>query len=130
MINKLNEIFEAYLIATGKNPTDDSIRLGVESDYLCHKAKNYLEIDNTGLLSILTMKAAYKSFIKEHSYTIEDLLNGNWNEEKKKYIHVEYLLDSGEVYEVYNNFINLIIKHCKVLGKDYTREYIESVKKN
>ena len=64
MLDKLNEIFEAYLIATGKNPTDDSIRWGVESDWLCHKAKSYLEIDNTGLLSILTMKAAYKVLLK------------------------------------------------------------------
>ena len=65
MVDKLEQIFEAYLIATGKNPTDGSIRLGIESDWLCSKAKGYLNIDNTGLLSILTMIEAYKSFIKE-----------------------------------------------------------------
>lgn len=129
MINELNEIFEAYLKATGKDPTDNSIRFGVESDALCHKAKSYLDIDNTGLLSILTMREAYKSFIKEHYYTIEELLNGNWYEEKKKFIHVEYLLNSGKAGEVYNKFIDLIIKHASVLGKNYTEEDIESIKK-
>ena len=60
----LNEIFEAYLKATGKNPTDGSIRMGEESDWHCYKAKERLQTDPTGLLSILTMKQAFKAFIR------------------------------------------------------------------
>ena len=129
MINKLNEIFEAYLVATGKDPTNDSIRLGIESDFLCHRAKDYMNVDNTGLLSILTMIEAYKTFIKEHQCTIEDLINGEWNDLKPKFDRLRKLLYEGEVGEVYNKFINLIIKHASVLGKSYTKEDIEKIKK-
>ncbi|MBP3707115.1 MAG: hypothetical protein J6J36_00700 [Clostridia bacterium] len=129
MINKLEKIFEAYLMATGKNPQDCSIRMGVESDWLCSKAKSYLDMDKTGLLSILTMIEAYKTFIKEHQCTIEDLINGEWDDLKPKFDRLRKLLYEGEVGEVYNKFINLIIKHASVLGKNYTKEDIEKIKK-
>lgn len=129
MIKELEKIFEAYLIATGKNPQDNSIRMGVESDWLCHKAKNYLDIDSTGLLSILTMMAAYKSFIKENSCTIEELINGDWENLKPKFDKLQNLLFRGKVADVYNKFINLIIKHAGALGKNFTKEEIEKIKK-
>ena len=39
----LQKILEAWMLATGDEKLDfDKIRIGVESDWLCHKAKQML----------------------------------------------------------------------------------------
>lgn len=128
LTDKLFEIFKQYQIATGKDINDNSIKLGIESDWLRHEARELLDVDPTGLLSVLTMRLAFKTFIKEHSCTIEELLNGEWNVLEEKFVKLKHLLYTGEVGEIYNKFMELIINHSKVLGKNYTIKQIESIK--
>ena len=81
--NKLNEIFDLYLDATGKNPTDGSIRLGYESDSACVNAASYLKEDPTGFLSAMSIRNAYRKVIEERSFTVEELLDGTFEEKEE-----------------------------------------------
>lgn len=124
--NKLNEIFDLYLDATGKNPTDGSIRLGYESDSACVNAASYLKEDPTGFLSAMSIRNAYRKVIEERSFTVEELLDGTWDEVKPKFEKLTKAIYESEVGQLCDNFFNLIVKHCKVIGKDFSKKYIES----
>lgn len=124
--NKLEEIFDLYLDATGKNPTDGSIRLGYESDSACVNAVSYLKQDSTGFLSAMSIRNAYRKVIEERSFTVEQLLDGTWDQVKLKFEKLTKAIYEGEIGQLCDNFFNLIVKHCKVIGKDFTKEYIES----
>lgn len=123
----LNEIFEAYADATNKDPKSTQIRLGVESDWDCHKANSRLALDDTGLLSILTMRKAYKSFISDANCTIKDLISGEWDILKPKFEKLSKLLFDGKVKDIYDKFIQLIIKHSKVLGKTFSEDALNNI---
>ena len=70
----LEDIFEQWVLTTDEDITKDTIKLGLEHSWLIHEAKKCLTMDPTGLMSAIKMREAYKSFIKDHYYTIEDLL--------------------------------------------------------
>lgn len=103
----LQKIFELWLKCTGKNVSDGKIRIGIESDWLCHEASRHLETDPSGLLSGITMRAAYRKFIKEHQITIEDLVSGEWDRIKDNWaailevVHLPELLGSLMMVIVY-----------------------------
>ena len=112
----LQKILEAWMLATGDEKLDfDKVRIGVESDWLCHKAKQMLTKDPTGVLSAFAMRAAYVKYINEHSMSVKELLNGEWDKIKGywnnlyKQLYVDNagpLISSTEdkIIEVINDF--------------------------
>ena len=123
----LDRILEQWYKATNRSVDSNSIRMGVESDWLCMKAKDYMKDDPTGLLTILTLRSAYKSYIKEHSLTLENLLSGEWDTHKENFETLRELMFEGEFKEVYDEMIGQIIKNISILGKEYTAEDISSL---
>lgn len=113
----LEKIYKQWLIATNKAIDDNLIRMGLESDWLVHRANEYLEKDSTGLLTVITLIAAFKIFCKEHSWTIEEVLNNSHLNELKELKKLKDLLFKDEVGNLYYSFINQIIANGKKLGK-------------
>ena len=121
----LTKILEAWVAATGKDASDfDKIRLGVESDWLCHKAKTMLEKDPTGLLSGITMRAAYRKFIKDNYCTIEDLINGEWNIIGPKFQILKHELYEGNLGPIIDNAVANIHKIVCAFGKEVSIDEI------
>lgn len=114
-----------YIINLWKNTTgiDNStrIRLGVDSDSVCHKAIKSLENDPSGLLSILFLRKAFNSLLEETTFTLKDVLN---NIDVSKFIELKNALYSNECSEICDGIINGLIQNISVLGKNYTYEEI------
>ena len=110
-----------YIINLWKEATgiDNSthIRLGVDSDSVCHKAIKSLKDDPSGLLAILFMRKAFNSLIKETKFTLEDVMN---NVDISRFLKLKDALYSGEYSEICDAIINGLIKNIQVLGKNYT----------
>ena len=121
----LQKIFELWLKCTGKNVSDGKIRIGIESDWLCHEASRHLETDPSGLLSGITMRAAYRKFIKEHQITIEDLVSGEWDRIKDNWAALRYELYEDNVGLLVNDTINSIVTTINNFGRKVTYEDIE-----
>ena len=117
----LNRILECWCLATGKDPeTFNRIRLGVESDWLCSKAKQLMDRDPSGLLSGITMRAAYRKFIKENTCTVEDLINGEWDELKPKFEALRAELYDKNVGPIVDQTIEGILNTIRSFGRDIT----------
>lgn len=123
----LNKIFELWLKCTGKDVSDfDKIRIGVESDWLCHEAKKHLETDPSGLLSGITIRAAYRKFIKEHQVTIEDLISGEWDKVKNDWAALKHELYEDNIGLIVNDTINSIVTTINNFGRKVSYEDIEN----
>ena len=122
----LQKILEAWIVATGEEKKDfDRIRIGVESDWLCHKAKNLMETDPSGTLSAFAMRSAYNKFIKEHEFTLFDLINGAWDEIKDAWAHLYNQLYVENAGPIINNTQKKIIDIISKLGENVTEEQLE-----
>ena len=123
----LNRIFELWLKCTGKDVSDfDKIRIGVESDWLCNKAKEMLKKDDTGLLAGITMRAAYRKFIKEHHIDLAELIDGEWDRIRNDWLDLKYELYESNVGEIVNNTINDMVLTINKFGRKVTREEVEA----
>lgn len=122
----LQKILEAWMLATGEEKKDfDKIRIGIESDWLCHKAKNLMQTDPTGTLSAFAMRAAYNKFIKEHSFTLEDIINGAWDEIKTAWADLYNQLYVENAGPIINDTQKKIIDIINKLGEDITKEQLQ-----
>lgn len=116
--NYLNGIYKHWYLATDKDANDDRIRIGVESDWKCNEAKQLLEKDQTGLLSILCMRSAYIKHINEMSISIKDALSQEWQTKITHYSILKNYLFNNLGEEIYNEFIRSIDVVCKALGRE------------
>lgn len=126
----LEKIFEQWVLTTDEDITKDTIKIGLEHSWLVHEAKKCLTMDPTGLMSAIKMREAYKSFIKDHYYTIEDLLKGAWNTKVEDFDKLRRLLFDGEVQDAYDNFIALVVKTTNLLGKNITANDLTDIPKS
>lgn len=126
---KLDDILQQWKIATGNDPSGKTIRIGHDSDWLISKAIDNIEKDDTGVISSLYLRLAFKSLIQEQSYSIKELLDNKWDEDKKAFIQLKNMLFNGEVGIIFDNFIKLIIRHCEILGKKFTTDDILNIDK-
>lgn len=121
----LQKILEAWMIATGEEKLDfDKIRIGIESDWLCHKAKNLMQTDPTGTLSAFAMRSAYNKFIKEHEFTLADLINGAWDEIKGAWEHLYNQLYIENAGPIINSTQRKIIDIIGKLGETVTEQQL------
>ena len=123
----LEKIYKQWLIATNKAIDDNLIRMGLESDWLVHRANEYLEKDSTGLLTVITLISAFKIFCKEHSWTVEEVLNNTHLNELKELKKLKDLLFKDDVGNLYYSFINQIITNGKSLGKYWEVKDLEKM---
>ena len=125
----IEDVFEKWIIATEEDVSGDKIKIGLEHSWLIHQAKDCLKTDPTGLMSAIKMREAYKVFIKDHYYTIDQLMQGAWDDKVQSFIDLNKALFDGEVQELYNGFIELVVKTAKLLGKDTSAEELSRVNK-
>lgn len=128
MIN-LEQLFEQWVLATEEDVTKDTIKIGLEHSWLVHDAKKLLESDPSGLSTILKMRQAFRAFIHDHYITIEGLLNGEWTSKEESFRTLQNMLYSGEVGDTYNNFVSLVSRFSKQLGKEITSSEINKIEK-
>lgn len=121
----LQKILEAWMLATGDEKLDfDKVRVGVESDWLCHKAKQMLTKDPTGVLSAFAMRAAYVKYIKEHSMSVEELVNGEWDKIRGYWNDLYNQLYVDNAGPLINSTEDKIIEVIKSFGETLTREQL------
>lgn len=121
----LQKILEAWMLATGDEKLDfDKVRLGVESDWLCHKAKQMLTKDPTGVLSAFAMRAAYVKYINEHSMSVKELVNGEWDKIKDYWENLHKQLYVDNAGPLINSTEDKIIEVIKSFGETLTREQL------
>lgn len=122
-----DKILEQWYKTTNRSVDSNSIRLGVESDWTCRKAKDFLQLDPTGMLSIIALRSAFKEYLKEHKYTCEQLLNGAWETARENIITLQSLLYDGEFGDIYKTMMQNITGNLNVLENKYTINDIESI---
>ena len=121
----LQKILEAWMLATGDEKLDfDKVRIGVESDWLCHKAKQMLTKDPTGVLSAFAMRAAYVKYINEHSMSVKELVNGEWDKIKDYWNNLYNQLYVDNAGPLINSTEDKIIEVIKSFGETLTREQL------
>lgn len=123
----IDEILEQWYKTTNRSVDSNSIRLGVESDWTCRKAKDFLELDPTGMLTILALRSAFKEYLKENKFTYEQLLDGEWIKVRENIVNLQSLLYHGEFGAVYKEMIKNITSNLNVLENKYTINDIESI---
>lgn len=123
----LQKILEAWMLATGEEKDFDKIRLGVESDWLCHKAKQMMTKDPSGVLSAFAMRAAYVKYIEEHHLTVKDLVNGEWDKIRDYWINLYNQLYVDNAGKIINETELKIIEAIKSFGETLT---VEQLRKN
>ena len=126
----LEDIFEKWIIATEEDVSGDKIKIGLEHSWLVHEAKKCLQTDPSGLMSAIKMREAYKAFIRDHYYTIGELLEGAWDEKFQAFMDLKWALFAGEVQKLYDNFMTLVVKTAKLLGKEATKEEFSNIEKS
>ena len=127
-MTNLDKIFELWFKCTGKDIVNDNkIRIGLDSDWLCHKAKSMLEKDPSGLLSGIAMRSAFRKLITESYYTIEQLLNNAWADENKaNWEQLRYALYEGVIGKIVDDTITDMTKTINNFGRNVTKSDIES----
>lgn len=121
----LQKILEAWMLATGDEKLDfDKIRIGVESDWLCHKAKQMLTKDPTGVLSAFAMRAAYVKYINEHSMSVKELVNGEWDKIRGYWNDLYNQLYVDNAGPLISSTEDKIIEVIKSFGETLTREQL------
>ena len=123
MIN-LNLIAEQWEKATGNDISSNKIKLGSSNGFSILKAKDYMKEDPSGTLTALTLRLAFKQWSEESYLTVKDLLSGEWDKDKVEILKLKGMLFEGEINDLFNTFIDSIIKFCKSIGKEYNYENI------
>lgn len=127
--NEIKSLIRLWKKATGEDIKKGVYRFGVNYDISLNEALNLLEEDNTGFLSALKLRQAFKEFISQNELTVEQLLNGTWDNLKPYMIEFKERLYSGEIGNVYKNFINGLLKNIKALGKEFTEDNLNNLDK-
>ena len=123
----LQRILEAYMRATGEEKKDfDKICLGVQSDWMCHKAKKLMETDPTGTLSAFAMRSAYNKYIDEHHLTLRELINGGWDEAKEAWLDLYNQLFVVNAGPIINNTQRQIVDIISRFGENVTVEDLQN----
>ena len=125
--NEIKSIIKLWEKATGENIKKGVYRFGVNYDFSMNEALKLLEEDNTGFLSALKLRQAFREFVSQNQLTIEQLLNGTWDKLKDDIIKLKNSLYSGDIGNIYENFINGLLKNIKALGKEFTEENLDSL---
>lgn len=121
----LQKILESWMLATGDEKLDfDKIRIGVESDWLCHKAKQMLTKDPTGVLSAFAMRAAYVKYINEHSMSVKELVDGEWDKIRGYWDDLYNQLYVDNAGPLISSTEDKIIAIIKSFGETLTREQL------
>ena len=123
----LDKILEQWYKTTHRAVDSNSIRLGIESDFTCMKAKDFLQLDSTGMLTILALRSAFKEYLRENKYTYDQLLNGEWETTRDNIVQLQSLLYDGEFGVVYKEMMKNITNNLNVLENKYTTDDIESI---
>lgn len=123
MIN-LNLIAEQWEKATGNDISSNKIKLGSSNSFSILKAKDYMKEDPSGTLTALTLRLAFKQWSEESYLTVKDLLSGEWDKDKVEILKLKGMLFESEINDLFNTFIDSIIKFCKSIGKEYNYENI------
>lgn len=126
----LEQIFKQWIVTTDEDITEDTIKMGLEHSWLIHEAKDCLKMDPTGLMSAIKMREAFRSFIKDHYYTINDLMSGAWETKCKDFEVLKNMLFAGDVQEAFDSFIELVSKTAKLLGKSITTDDLANMPKS
>ena len=123
----LDKLLECWVKCTGKEVKDfNKIRMGVESDWLCNKAMQMIQIDPSGLLSGITMRAAYRAFIEDNTVTIKQLIDGEWDAERDNWKDLYNQLYVENVGPVVNPVISGMVTTINNFGHIITHEEIEN----
>lgn len=121
----LQKILEAWMLATGDEKLDfDKVRIGVESDWLCHKAKQMLTKDPTGVLSAFAMRAAYVKYINEHSMSVKELVDGEWDKIRGYWNDLYNQLYVDNAGPLISSTEDKIIEVIKSFGETLTRKQL------
>lgn len=116
----LDKILEQWYKTTKREVDSNTIRVGVESDWTCMKAKDFMKTDPSGMLTILALRSAYKEWLRENSFTYEQLINGEWSAIEKDVIDLRSCLYGGEFNAVYDTMLSNILKNLNILENKYT----------
>ncbi|WP_300924578.1 hypothetical protein [uncultured Clostridium sp.] len=130
MKKAVEEVIKLWKDATGEDIEEKrtKFRLSSTYDYILHEAMRCLDEDSTGLLTALKLRQAFKEFSSVNSLTVEDLLNGEWDELKLSMTKLKESLYSGIINDVYNKFVNSLLKNIKAFGKELTEEQFNNIK--
>ncbi|MBO5712006.1 MAG: hypothetical protein J6R47_04135, partial [Acholeplasmatales bacterium] len=74
----------------------------------------------------ITMRAAYRKFIKEHHIDIANLIDGEWDRIRNDWLDLKHELYDSNVGEVVNNTINDMVLTINKFGRKVTREEVEA----
>ena len=123
----LDRLLECWVKCTGKEVKDfNKIRIGVESDWLCSKAIQLMETDPRGVLTGITMRGAYRSFIVDNTVTIKQLIEGEWDQVKDDWRELYNQLYIENVGPVVEDVISGMVTTINNFGHTVTREEIEN----
>lgn len=127
----IEQVIKLWEEATGENVKEKKTRIALSSDYQysLYQAMNLLDEDSTGLLSALKLKQAFNEFTKASYLSLEDLLNGDWEKDKDKFIKLQSSLNSGVIGDTYKSFSNSLLKNIKAFGKELTEEQFNNIEK-
>ena len=125
MIKELEAIFQQWMTCTNRDPQSNVIRLGYDSDWICKNAIDLLKIDETGILSAVRMRQAFRTYISETKVSIQEILSKEWRKRQEEILKLKALLYTGWAQQVYNKFANILIKNSEMLGKPFTKEDLE-----
>ena len=123
----LEKIFEQWVLATDEDITSNTIKIGLEHSWYVRTARDCLKEDPTGLMSVLKLREAFKAFVKNHHFTIQDLLLGAWETRKGDLLQLQQMLFSGDVQQLYDNFISLVTNTTKLLGKEISSDELNNI---
>ena len=127
--DEIKSIVKLWKKATGEEIKKGVYRFGVNYDVSLNESLELLEEDNTGFLSALKLRQAFKEFISQNQLTVEELLDGTWNKLKPNMIKLKDSLYSGEIGNVYKNFISGLLSNIKSLGKEFTEDDLNNLDK-
>ena len=123
----LDRLLTTWVKCTGKEVKDfNKIRIGVESDWLCSKAIQMMETDPTGILTGITMRGAYRSFINDNAVTIKQLIDGEWDEVKEDWKDLYNQLYVENVGPIINDVIDGMVNTINNFGHAISREQVEN----
>lgn len=127
--DEIKSIVKLWKKATGEEIKKGVYRFGVNYDVSLNESLELLEEDNTGFLSALKLRQAFKEFISQNQLTVEELLDGTWDKLKPNMIKLKDSLYSGEIGNVYKNFITGLLSNIKSLGKEFTEDDLNKLDK-
>lgn len=107
----------------------NTFRLGVDYEHTLYETFKYLDEDPTGLLSCLKLRQAFSEFCNSNSLSVHQLLNGEWDEIKSNMLELKENLHSGVIGNIYNSFVDSILRNIKALGKEMSFDDFNKIEK-